>query len=152
MKVKIVFGDDMRRWRYPESNRFMSLRQFVKDTFKFSDDTSFYVQFADDEGDRVTITSERDFNDAFACAEQEKRKSLKIFVYQGSDDDKTHLKNGEASMGASSAQTDAESDNVNASKSKGDGWANLYVINFCVDYMYPFLNILAHSQNRSVEC
>ena len=86
MKVKIVYGDDMRRWRYPESNRFTLLIEFIRETFKFPNDSSFFIQFEDDENDRVTITSETDFDDAFACAQQEKRKSLKIFVNEGSID------------------------------------------------------------------
>lgn len=91
MKVKIVYGDDMRRWRFPETDKYESLATFIKDTFNFCDVSSFYIQFEDDENDKVTITCDNDLNDAFACAEQENRKSLKIFVNEGPIE-KTHSK------------------------------------------------------------
>jgi hypothetical protein len=87
MKAKVIFGNDIRRWRYPESKKYQNLLEFVKQTFNFLDERQFYVQFEDDEGDRLTITSETDFEDAFSCAEQEERKSLKIFVIKGSIED-----------------------------------------------------------------
>jgi len=92
MKVKVIFGSDIRRWRYPESKRYQNLLQFVKQTFNFLDERQFYVQFEDDEGDRLTLTTETDFEDAFSCAEQEGRKSLKIFVVKGSIED-SHVNN-----------------------------------------------------------
>jgi len=45
---------------------------------------SYYIQFEDAEIDKITITNERDLMDAFECAEQEQRQSLKIFVVAGS--------------------------------------------------------------------
>jgi len=87
MKVKVIFGNDIRRWRYPQSQRYQNLLNFIKQTFNFLDERQFYVQFEDDEGDRLTLTSETDFEDAFSCAEQEGRKSLKIFIMKGSIED-----------------------------------------------------------------
>lgn len=84
MKVKVQFGSDIRKWRYPDSNRYQNLLQFVKQTFNFMNEKQFYLQFEDDEADRLTLTSEADFVDAFSCAVQEGRKSLKIFVVKGS--------------------------------------------------------------------
>jgi len=87
LKVKVQFGSDIRRWHYPQSKKYQNLLNFVKETFNFLDERQFYVQFEDDEGDRLTITSETDFEDAFSCAQQEDRKSLKIFVMKGSIED-----------------------------------------------------------------
>lgn len=87
MKVKVQFGSDIRRWRYPDSKRYQNLLSFIKQTFGFVDEKQFHVQFEDDEGDRLTLTSETDFEDAFSCAEQEGRKSLKIFIVKGSIED-----------------------------------------------------------------
>ena len=86
MKVKIVYGDDMRRWREPDNettNRYESLTKFIKQTFNFCDTASFFIQYEDDEKDRITIITETDLSDAFSCAETENRKSLKIFVNEG---------------------------------------------------------------------
>lgn len=94
MKVKVQFGSDIRRWRYPDSKRYQSLLQFVKQTFNFLDERLFYLQFEDDEGERLTLTSEADFEDAFSCALQEGRKSLKIFIVKGSIED-SHNNNNE---------------------------------------------------------
>jgi hypothetical protein len=87
MKVKVQFGSDIRKWRYPDSKRYQSLLQFVKQTFNFIDERQFYLQFEDDEADRLTLTSEADFEDAFSSAVEEGRKSLKIFIVKGSIED-----------------------------------------------------------------
>jgi len=94
MKVKVQFGSDIRRWRYPDSKRYQNLLQFVQQTFNFLDERQFYLQFEDDEGERLTLTSEADFEDAFSCAVQEGRKSLKIFIVKGSIED-SHNNNNE---------------------------------------------------------
>jgi len=87
MKVKVQYGSDIRRWRYPETKRYQNLMSFIIKTFNFLHGREFYVQFEDDEGDRLTLTSETDFEDAFSSCEQEGRKSLKIFVMKGSIED-----------------------------------------------------------------
>jgi len=87
MKVKVQYGSDIRRWHYPETKRFQNLMSFIIKTFNFLHGREFYVQFEDDEGDRLTLTSETDFEDAFSSCEQEGKKSLKIFVVKGSIDD-----------------------------------------------------------------
>lgn len=80
MKVKIVFGSDIRRWHAPAENRYEALLQFIQNTFHFPDEGNFFLQFEDDEGDRMTLSSANDLNDAFVVAEQDGRKSLKIFL------------------------------------------------------------------------
>jgi len=87
MKVKVQFGSDIRKWRYPDSKRYQNLLQFVKQTFNFMNERQFYLQFEDDEADRLTLTSEADFEDAFSSAVEEGRKSLKIFIVKGSIED-----------------------------------------------------------------
>jgi len=104
MKVKVQFGSDIRRWHYPQTKRYQNLLQFVKQTFNFLDERQFYVQFEDDEGDHLTLTSETDFEDAFSCAEQEGRKSLKIFIMKGLiEDSHNNVNNNSSSFSFSSA-------------------------------------------------
>eukprot|EP01084_Bolivina_argentea_P033776 62454_1 len=82
MKVKVILGNDIRRWRYSKSSSQLSLlKEFVITSFSLN---NFWLQYEDDEGDRLTLSSQTDFEDAFACAVQEERKSLKIYVVEGS--------------------------------------------------------------------
>lgn len=77
LKIKVVYGKDIRRWHYPEADRFTSLLSFVEKTFQLKE---FQVQYEDSENDRITLTDEQDFEDAFGCALSQDRKSLKLFV------------------------------------------------------------------------
>jgi len=83
IKVKVVVGDDIRRWRYSEEEKYSldALNKFVSSTFNLA---TFWLQFEDDEGDRLTLSSQRDFQEAYECALDEDRKSLKIYVIEGS--------------------------------------------------------------------
>ena len=82
MKVKVILGNDIRRWRYNKSeSKLSSLNDFVSSSFNLN---NFWLQYEDDEGDRLTLSSENDFEDAWTCAQDEDRKSLKIYVIQGS--------------------------------------------------------------------
>jgi hypothetical protein len=90
MKAKVAFGEDIRRWHYPSEHRFNNLTSFVEKTFLNGDSKrAYFLQFEDLEMDKVTMCNEQDLLDAFECAEQEKRQSLKIFVVAGSVTD-TH--------------------------------------------------------------
>ncbi|ETO36048.1 hypothetical protein RFI_01019 [Reticulomyxa filosa] len=84
MKVKVVFGKDIRRWHYPPRDKYNDLITFVEKTFNLNDKSDYYLQFEDEEMDKMTISNEHDFEEAFNTAEQEKRPSLKIFVAKGS--------------------------------------------------------------------
>jgi len=82
MKVKVCLGTDIRRWRHSaDSTKLSSLRDFVTTSFNIN---QFWLQYEDDEGDRLTLSSPTDFDDALACALEEDRKSLKIYVIEGS--------------------------------------------------------------------
>ena len=80
MKVKVILGKDIRRWRYAGNSTLLALNEFAASSFNLS---SFWLQYEDDEGDRLTLSSQNDFEDAFACALEEERKSLKIYVVEG---------------------------------------------------------------------
>merc|ERR1719203_2221757 len=80
MKVKVVLGNDTRRWRYTCSSTLLSLNTFIKESFNLN---TFWLQYEDDEGDRLTLSTQNDFEDAFDCALNEERKSLKIYVIHG---------------------------------------------------------------------
>lgn len=82
MKVKVILGTDIRRWRHSaDSTNLSALRNFVTASFGID---QFWLQYEDDEGDRLTLSSPTDFDDALACALEEDRKSLKIYVIEGS--------------------------------------------------------------------
>jgi len=80
MKIKIQFRNDIHRWHQNGIQNYQSLLHFVKDKFKFVTEEEFHIQFEDEENDRLTISSEPDFNDALSCAREEGRKSLKLFI------------------------------------------------------------------------
>lgn len=96
MKAKVAFGEDIRHWHYPAKNRYEHLVSFVEQTFKLNSENKnkrqeYYFQFEDAENDKVRICNEQDLLDAFECAQQENRQSLKIFVISGSiNNDTTH--------------------------------------------------------------
>lgn len=79
--IKVVYGKDIRRWRYPSIDEYANLTNFVKNTFNLR---VFYLQFVDDEEDRLTIASQGEFEDAVEFVNGDSRKSLKIFVTFGS--------------------------------------------------------------------
>jgi len=85
MKVKVIYGQDIRRWRYDATqvSKLDALREFVASSFGVG---SFWLQYEDDEGDRLTLSGDTDFDDAFVCATQQQRISLKIYVLSGSLD------------------------------------------------------------------
>jgi len=80
MKIKVILGNDIRRWRYAQNSTLCSLNEFVASSFNTS---HFWLQYEDEEEDRLTLSSQNDFEDAFACALEEDRKSLKIYVVEG---------------------------------------------------------------------
>merc|ERR1719277_433189 len=81
MKVKVILGNDIRRWRYTNESTLQSLNEFVASSFSLN---TFWLQYEDEEGDRLTLSSQNDFEDALFCAMDEDRKSLKIYVIEGS--------------------------------------------------------------------
>ena len=113
MKVKIVFGEDVRRWHYDESatSKYKLLKEFVQDAFNFLNDESFVIEYYDDENDKVLILSTKDFEDALNCAQKEKRKSLKLFVSINKSE--SNLLKGE--------ETSSDDDNDDFTTDDGDG-------------------------------
>ncbi|ETO30923.1 hypothetical protein RFI_06198 [Reticulomyxa filosa] len=74
MKVKVAFEDDIRRWHYPEEERYANLLSFVEKSFNLPSKHGISLHH---------ISNEQDLLSAFECAEQEKWSSLKIFVQIG---------------------------------------------------------------------
>ena len=129
MKVKVVFGEDVRRCRDDSSIKYESLKEFIKQSFDFVNDSSFTIQYEDDENDKITIGSQSDFNDALTLAEKEERKSLKLFVnvskQSNSDHSNNALINGESddlftSDGSSSSSDDSSCVVVESPRMKGE--------------------------------
>eukprot|EP01083_Nonionella_stella_P158996 518115_1 len=77
LKVKVNNNDDTRLWRNASPNDFEGLCSFISTTWN---NTNFIAQYEDDEGDLITIASIQDLKDAFDFAQEENKKSLKIFV------------------------------------------------------------------------
>ena len=49
MKIKVCYNNDMRIWRYPDNNHYLSIIKFIKKSFNLSDEDKFYLQYNDDE-------------------------------------------------------------------------------------------------------
>jgi len=77
IKVKVTNNDDTRLWRYSRTTDFAGLCTFIQSVWNNED---FIAQYADDEGDLITIASAQDLADAFDLAKEEQKKSLKLFV------------------------------------------------------------------------
>merc|ERR1712241_109019 len=77
IKVKVTNNDDTRLWRYSRTTDFAGLCTFIQSVWNNED---FIAQYADDEGDLITIASAQDLADAFELAKEEQKKSLKLFV------------------------------------------------------------------------
>lgn len=77
IKVKVTNNDDTRVWRYSRTTDFAGLCTFIQSVWNNED---FIAQYADDEGDLITIASAQDLADAFDLAKEQNKKSLKLFV------------------------------------------------------------------------
>jgi len=77
IKVKVTNNDDTRLWRYSRTTDYAGLCTFIQSVWNNED---FIAQYADDEGDLITIASAQDLADAFDLAMEEQKKSLKLFV------------------------------------------------------------------------
>lgn len=80
MKIKVIQNKEIRVWKYPKHSKYQSLLGFVAKTFGLFDPNSFTLQYQDDEGDTINIRNDRDISDALQFAEEEGRKSLKIYL------------------------------------------------------------------------
>jgi len=79
MKVKVTLGSDIRVWRRKKDD-IQSLKSFVSKSFEQLQGLDFLLTYQDDEGERVTLADNEDLQEAFECADEEKRKSLKVFI------------------------------------------------------------------------
>jgi len=79
MKLKVQFGNDIRRWHCPDKDCYQALISFVETTFQLKE-SQFQIQYEDAEKDRITLSNEQDFDDAIGCALSQERASLKLFV------------------------------------------------------------------------
>jgi len=77
LKVKVSNNEDTRLWRYTSMDDFDGLCTFITTTWNHDD---FLAQYEDDEGDLITIANAVDLQEAFECALQDNKKSLKIKV------------------------------------------------------------------------
>ena len=46
IRIKLLFGNDIRQWRYPINHQYRSLLDFVRISFEIK---SFLLQYTDDE-------------------------------------------------------------------------------------------------------
>lgn len=87
MKIKVVYGVDMRLWKKyaddqakPDDATFTDLLAYIRETFSFAANHEFRVTFKDDDDEFTTIASVEDLRDAFALCQQQDKKSLKLHV------------------------------------------------------------------------
>jgi len=159
MKVKVAFGEDIRRWHYPTENRYQHLLLFVEKTFNLNGKSKkYYIQFEDGEMDKVTICNERDLVDAFECAEQENRQSLKIFITPGSLTDTHELPTGAKEETGCEFTKSTECEELNEETKKCD-WKKMvveFLLNEEVKHLLPELvrrviSVLREKKNRGEE-
>ncbi|ETO25337.1 hypothetical protein RFI_11798, partial [Reticulomyxa filosa] len=93
MKLKVIFGKDIRLWHEPKENRYAELMLFVEKTFELKRN-EYQLQYEDVEMDRITMSSEEDFEEALGCAMSQDRKSLKLFVVKVRKEEKKEQQRG----------------------------------------------------------
>eukprot|EP00486_Rosalina_sp_Unknown_P002414 CAMPEP_0201564108 /NCGR_PEP_ID=MMETSP0190_2-20130828/2074_1 /ASSEMBLY_ACC=CAM_ASM_000263 /TAXON_ID=37353 /ORGANISM="Rosalina sp." /LENGTH=156 /DNA_ID=CAMNT_0047979821 /DNA_START=110 /DNA_END=577 /DNA_ORIENTATION=+ len=87
MKLKIVYGVDMRLWKHapfddkPQPQTYQDLLTYIIKTFEFKDITDFLIKFKDDDDELTTISSLQDFQDAYVSYKQQEKKSLKLHIH-----------------------------------------------------------------------
>ena len=82
-KIKIIIGEEVRTWRESDIKtecKLSALQSFVTKSFDLKND--IILQYEDEEGDRITLTTSDDLNDALNFAVEQEKKSLKVFVIQ----------------------------------------------------------------------
>eukprot|EP01083_Nonionella_stella_P202787 740530_1 len=85
MKIKIVYGIDMRLWQNnlttdkAPASAYDDLLTYVCKTFGFTDRTHFRISYIDDDDTQTTICDSEDFSDAYALAQKADKKSLKLY-------------------------------------------------------------------------
>eukprot|EP01084_Bolivina_argentea_P053980 99013_1 len=78
IRVKLNLNNRIIIWRY-ENKQLLLLKEFIVNEFNLNAD-AFLLEYKDDESDQIVILNDDDLNDAFDIAQQEQRKSLKIFI------------------------------------------------------------------------
>jgi len=85
MKIKVVYGVDMRLWRYEQEPSYKDLLEYVCKTFEFNDHKQFRITFKDDDDTQTTIASPDDFEDALISAKKQEKKSLKLQIIDSAE-------------------------------------------------------------------
>lgn len=78
LPVKVSFGDDIRRASFTPSSSFAALRELVGKLFGV-DETSYVLKYQDDEGDKITMASDDELQEAVRIG-QNTQKMLRIYV------------------------------------------------------------------------
>jgi len=81
--LKITYKDDIRRVTVAEKPSLEALRALVENLFCGTLPAHFLLKYPDDEGDLVTITSERELSEAFTFAGTADNALLRIVVFEG---------------------------------------------------------------------
>lgn len=81
--LKISYKDDIRRVTVAEKPSLEALRALVENLFCGTLPAHFLVKYPDDEGDLVTITTERELSEAFAFAGTADNALLRLIVVEG---------------------------------------------------------------------
>eukprot|EP01083_Nonionella_stella_P060559 158105_1 len=78
IRVKVQLDGRNIVWRYNDQSKQLSfLNTFIHNGFNLN---AFSLEYEDDENDRVLISNDDDLKDAFNIAQEQKRRSLKIYV------------------------------------------------------------------------
>lgn len=81
MKIKVVYNQDIRRWRISQENTsYEAIVAFVNQCWPNQLPANFGLNFRDDEGDQITVTNDADLQEAIVIARDDCRTSLKLTV------------------------------------------------------------------------
>jgi len=76
VSFKIRFGDDIRRISIDKSDSFKGLIGQLRKLFNVGADEDIVLKYVDDEGDKVTLSSDLEFKEAVHCC----KEPIQIFV------------------------------------------------------------------------
>jgi len=79
--IKFLFNEEIRRVAKSNTPRsYEDLVKCAKETFSFGTDSIVFLQYYDDEGDLILVTSDLEIEEALRIVEEENRPSLKLLV------------------------------------------------------------------------
>jgi len=80
----VQFGKIIRLWKCSETKKYYELLSFINEVFEIKH-KKFEVQFEDDDGDKITISSDDDLENLILIFQDEQKKKLLKLLVTNSD-------------------------------------------------------------------